>query len=113
MQPEANKYRYDVLMACEAILGFIRNKNFEDYSGDLMLRSAVERQLMIVGEALNKAVHLEDEVGRRIPDARDIIRLRNIIAHGYAIVEDATVWGIVPADVPVLHEQVKELLAGP
>ena len=112
MQPEVKKYLYDVLTACEAILGFIRDRDFEDYSRDLMLRSAVERQLMIIGEALNKAVPLDDQIGQRIPDTRDIIRLRNIIAHGYAVVEDATVWGIVQADVPLLREQVKELLAG-
>ena len=89
----------------------MRNKSFEDYRCDLMFRSAVERQLMIVGEALNQAVRRDEEIGRRIPDTRDIIRLRNIIAHGYAVVEDATVWGIVQADVPVLQEQVKGLLA--
>ena len=89
----------------------MRNKSFEDYRRDLMFRSAVERQLMIVGEALNQAVRRDEELGRRIPDTRDIIRLRNIIAHGYAIVEDATVWGIVQADVPVLQARVKELLA--
>jgi uncharacterized protein with HEPN domain len=110
MQPEAKKYLYDVLTACEAILGFTRNQSFEDYRQDLMFRSAAERQLMIVGEALNKAIRLDSEIEQRIPDARDIIRLRNIIAHGYAIVENATVWGIVQADVPVLHEQIKELL---
>jgi uncharacterized protein with HEPN domain len=113
MQPEVKKYLYDSLTACEAVLGFVREKDLDDYTRDLMLRSAVERQLMIIGEALNQAVRLDEKIGQRIPDTRDIIALRNIIAHGYAIVEDATVWGIVEADVPVLHEQVRELLAEP
>jgi uncharacterized protein with HEPN domain len=110
MQPEAKKYLYDVLKACEAILAFIRNKTFADYDTDLMLRSAIERQLMIVGEALNKARQLDGTIEEHIPEKRDIVRLRNIIAHGYAIVENATVWGILQADLPKLHEQVQRLL---
>lgn len=113
MQPEAKKYLYDVLKACEAILGFIEGKSFEDYDTDLMLRSAVERQLMIVGEAMNKAARLDETVMQHIPDTRDIISLRNIVAHGYAIVENATVWGILQADLPGLHEQVRRMLARP
>jgi uncharacterized protein with HEPN domain len=113
MQPEAKKYLYDVLKACDAILAFTRNKTFEDYDTDLMLRSAVERQLMIVGEALNKASQLDGTVEEHIPEKRDIVRLRNIIAHGYAIVENATVWGILQADLPRLHEQVKQILGRP
>ena len=110
MQPEARKYLYDVLKACEAILAFVGNRTFEDYDSDLMLRSAVERQLMIVGEALNKASQIDGTLEEHIPEKRDVVRLRNIIAHGYAIVENATVWGILQADVPRMHEQVRQLL---
>jgi len=56
MQPESAKYLYDILKACEAILQFIEGKDFDDYEDDLLLRSGVERQLMIIGEALNQAV---------------------------------------------------------
>ena len=111
MQPETRKYLFDVLTACEAILKFIAGKDLASYEADLMLRSAVERQLMIVGEALNRASRLDASVGEDIPEMRDIIQLRNIIAHGYAIVENVTIWGIVQADVPSLHEQVKAILA--
>jgi uncharacterized protein with HEPN domain len=110
MQPEAQKYLYDVLKACEAILGFTLGKSFEDYDNDLMLRSAVERQLMIVGEAMNKAQKLDDEVRRHVGQTRGIISLRNVIAHGYAVVENATIWGVVQADVPELYRLVRELL---
>jgi uncharacterized protein with HEPN domain len=111
MQPETRKYLYDVFKACEAILQFVKDKSFEDYDADLMLCSAVERQFMIVGEAVNNALRLDEELEERIEDARDIISLRNVIAHGYAIVENKTVWGIVQADLPKLYEQVKVLLA--
>lgn len=112
MQHEVKKYLFDVLTACEAIMGFIEGRLFQEYEADLMLRSAVERQLMIVGEALNRAGRLNERVGECIPEIRDIVQLRNIIAHGYTIVENATIWGIVQADVPKLYDQVKAMLAG-
>jgi uncharacterized protein with HEPN domain len=112
MRPETKKYLFDVGTACEAMLNFIGGKGFSDYEADLMLRSAVERQLMIVGEALNRANRVDPEIAELIPEIRDIIQLRNIIAHGYTIVENATVWGILQADVPKLYEQVKAILAG-
>ncbi len=112
MQLDVRKYLFDVLTACEAILKFTAGKSFADYEADLMLRSAVERQRMIVGEALNKANRLDETIAEHVPEVRDIVPLRNIIAHGYAVVENATIWGILQADVPKLREQIRELLAG-
>ena len=52
MRIESKKYLYDIAQAAKLALGFIAGKTFADYDGDIMLRSAVERQLEIVGEAL-------------------------------------------------------------
>ncbi len=110
MQPEIRKYLYDVCQACEALLGFVRDKSVEDYNADLLLRSAVERQLMIMGEALNQAGKIDPNLPHTISNIRQIVNLRNVIVHGYATVENETIWGIVQEDVPDLHEQVKILL---
>jgi len=111
MWPEVKKYLFDVVAACEAIMSFVKGRDSGDYDRDLMLRSAVERQLMIVGEAGSAAKRLDEGLVVGIPEVRDIIQLRNIIAHGYAVVENATIWGIVQADVPRLREQASRLLA--
>jgi uncharacterized protein with HEPN domain len=55
MQPETRKFLYDVCQACEGLLEFTKGKNLEDYKAELLLRSGVERQLMIIGEALSQA----------------------------------------------------------
>jgi len=110
MQPEVRKYLYDVSQACEALLGFIQNKNLEDYQSNLLLISGVERQIMIIGEALNQAIKTAPELSAEIDNIRQIVNLRNVIVHGYATVENETVWGIVQEDVPKLHVQVKNLL---
>ena len=110
MQPEIRKYLYDIRQACETLLDFIQDKNLQDYDTDPLLRSAVERQLMIVGEALNQAYKLDPALSESVGNIREIINLRNVIVHGYAIVENETVWGIMEGDLPRLYKEVQVLL---
>jgi uncharacterized protein with HEPN domain len=110
MRPEVYKYLYDVSQACEAVIQFTRGKTLEDYLNDLLLRSGTERQLMIIGEALNQAANEDETISGKISDLRRIVNLRNVIVHSYATVEDETVWGMLQEDVPKLYEQVKKLL---
>jgi uncharacterized protein with HEPN domain len=110
MLPETKKYVYDILKACEAIFEFTEGKDLASYESNMLLQSAVERQLMIIGEAMNQAMHGEPDICEYMPDAREIVNLRNVIVHGYAVVENATIWGIVQGDLPALYDQVKRLL---
>ena len=110
MQPEIRKYLYDIRQACETLLDFIRDKNLQDYDADLLLRSAVERQLMIVGEALNQAYQLDPALSESVGNIREIINLRNVIVHGYATVENETIWGILEEDLPQLYKEMQMLL---
>lgn len=73
-----------------------------------MLRSAVERQFEVVGEALSRLHKVDADLAERIPDYRRIIAFRNI--HGYATIRNDTVWGVVQTDLPVLSRLVKEQL---
>jgi uncharacterized protein with HEPN domain len=110
MQREVRKYLYDVANACEAIRQFTVDKTLKDYQNNLLLRSAVERQLMIIGEALNQAAHLQPQLSDQITEVREIVNLRNVIVHGYAVVENETIWGIVTDELPRLAEQVNKIL---
>jgi uncharacterized protein with HEPN domain len=110
MRSESKKYLYDMLRACETLGQFVEGKQFADYDGDLLLRSAVERQLMIVGEAMSQATRTDEELAEQIEDAREIIDLRNVIVHGYTVIENETIWGILQADVPKLRDQLAQLL---
>jgi uncharacterized protein with HEPN domain len=110
MRREVDKYLYDVVKACDAIRQFTIDKTLRDYQSNLMLRSAVERQLMIIGEALNQAVRLQPDMSEQISEVREIVNLRNIIVHGYAVVENETIWGVVTEEVPALARQVNRLL---
>jgi uncharacterized protein with HEPN domain len=76
-----------------------------------MLRSAVERQLGIVGEALNKLSKVDLATASAITDLRRIVGFRNVLVHGYATVDDFLVWQIVETSLPRLLGEVDALLA--
>jgi uncharacterized protein with HEPN domain len=110
MRLEALKHLYDMQQACRLLAEFTAGKTFSDYSVDALLRSAVERQLTIVGEAPNRLNKIEPTAASSITDARQIIAFRNILIHGYDIVKDEVVWGILEADLPTLIRDVDTLL---
>lgn len=112
MRPEIKKYLYDMQQACVSLTAFLKDKNLDDYLNDELLRSAVERKLMIIGEALNQMLRVEPDIEMQIPDARKIIDFRNILVHGYFAIEHETVWGILQKDLPVLTNQINRLLLG-
>jgi uncharacterized protein with HEPN domain len=75
-----------------------------------MLRSAVERQFEIIGEALTKLAKVDQETAALISEHRRIIAFRNILIHGYAQIDDRLVWGVVESKLPTLSQEMKKLL---
>lgn len=111
MRLESKKLLEDVRLACEHILEFTKDKALNDYTCNDLLRSGVERQFEIVGEALNRLAKAAPDVAEQISHHRRVISFRNILIHGYDIVEDPVVWDVVTNDLPELYEQVKILLS--
>ena len=109
MQFSAKKYLYDILVSIESIHDYIgENRDFKDYQQSKMLIGAVEREIEIIGEAMNSLVKSYPEM--EIPHARKIIDTRNFVIHGYDKVDEAVLWGIIINHLPKLEEEVKELL---
>jgi uncharacterized protein with HEPN domain len=113
MHADARKLLWDARRAAERACTFTRGKAFDDYRADDMLRSAVERQLEIIGEALNRLSRVDPETARAIPELGRIVGFRNILVHGYASVDDRIVWGIVDAQLGPLLGRLDSLLAAP
>jgi uncharacterized protein with HEPN domain len=111
MQPELRKYLFDILQASELLGEFTANKTFEDYRNDALLRSAVERQFEIVGEAVNQALRIDATLAEKIEHSRRIIAFRNRLIHAYASVADEVVWDVLKTYLPRLRAQVGALLA--
>jgi uncharacterized protein with HEPN domain len=116
LQPEAAKYLWDAARlhgctAAERITRFTAGAALQSYVQDDMLRSAVERQFEIIGEALGQLRKAFPEVAAQVPDLPRIVAFRNVLIHGYASVDDQLVWGMVMAYVPGLRRKLEELLA--
>ena len=89
---------------------FTSGKTFESYLGDELLRSAVERQLAIIGEAVAKLDKVDSALANRLLDSPQIVAFRNRLIHDYGQVDHAIVWGVVSAKIPLLRERLKAIL---
>ena len=107
---EVQKYLFDMAEACALIREFVAGRSFEDYSRDALLRSGVERQFEILGEALSRLLQMAPEVSSRISDSRRIVAFRNRLIHGYASVADDIVWGVIEANLPGLEQEIRQML---
>ncbi len=100
----------DAIEACELIAQFIEGMREEDFYTDAKTKAAVEREIEIIGEALNRIKAIDSNMLSRIDNWREIIGFRNVIAHGYDVVEDEIVWESITNDIPLLTNQLKNIV---
>ncbi|MBI5816756.1 MAG: DUF86 domain-containing protein [Nitrospinae bacterium] len=110
MRHSPAKFLFDAKQAASLISGFVAGKNLADYSANNLLRSGVERQLITIGEALSKLSRLSPDIAARISNYQKIVAFRNLAVHGYDLLDDETVWGIVKIHLPVLEKELEVLL---
>jgi uncharacterized protein with HEPN domain len=109
MSDEVKKYLADILNSCLSIEEFTKDViSFSDYERNKMLKRAVERELEIIGEALNKARKEDSSIN--ITKSSQIIGLRNRIIHEYEAVNDETIYTIIKKYMPVLKNEAENLL---
>ncbi len=110
MHPKSLKWLEDIRSACDLILSATRKSSLQDYETDRLLRSAIERNFEIIGEALMRMRQTDPAMAERIRECRDIIAFRNLLIHAYDFIDNKRVWRIVRDDVPRLLEEVISLL---
>ena len=96
------KLLLDAINAIELAVSFLDERSLDAYSAHAMSRSAVERQLEVLGEVFVRLQRDEATLFDRFPAARFAVGLRNRIIHGYDSVDDAIVHATVTADLPAL-----------
>lgn len=99
----------DILRAARHIQSHLGAVTREEFSSDQMRRDAVERCLIVVGEALNQARQQWPDLTGRITSAQRIVDFRNIMVHGYAMIEPEVVWDIVRVHLPILLAEARTL----
>lgn len=110
MPRDPRAYLWDAQQAVSLLREFSKGKSFADYKSDAMLRSAVERQFEIIGEAFNQLSKVDGALAAAIPDLGRIVAFRNILIHGYATVDDDLVWQVLSDKVPQLETVIQGLL---
>ncbi|HZL37083.1 MAG TPA: HepT-like ribonuclease domain-containing protein [Tepidisphaeraceae bacterium] len=110
MQLDARKLLFDMQQAVQRITRFTGTGTFDSYLADEMMRSAVERQFGIIGEALSQLNKIDPQLAQRITDYRKIVGFRNVIIHGYDAISDAVTWDIITSKLPVLAAELDQLL---
>jgi uncharacterized protein with HEPN domain len=97
-------------MPPDPILEFTEERTPVDYEDDALLRSAVERNFEVIGEALRRIEQTDPDTANRISDYRKIIGFRNRLIHGYDTIENEQVWKIIERFLPILKADVERLL---
>ena len=110
MQPDAAALLWDARRAALLILDFIAGRTWPDYQTEAMLRSAVERQFEIIGEALNRLSRADPLTAAGVEDLPRIVAFRNVLVHGYATIDDVLVWEVATTRIDPLIATLNRLL---
>ncbi len=119
MSPDSNAERNrtlgileDIRDAAAFVLEISKSKTLEDYSRDRQLRQAAERNFEIIGEAMGRLTRHDPDTASRIDEHERIIAFRNILIHGYDLVDDNLVWSTIQEKLPALLSEVEDLMRG-
>lgn len=111
MQREPRTYLADILESCDAIDAAIAGMQIADYLANRLVRSSVEREFTIIGEAVLALSHKAPDVFAWITGARRIVDFRNRLTHEYPTVDDELVWGLAKVDLQVLRSECEALVS--
>lgn len=106
MDNKVNAWLEDILRSIDEIFDFLPEKrDFFEFQKDLKTKKAVERNIEIIGEAVNRITNYKN-AQIEIQNARQIIGTRNRIAHEYDNISDEVIWTIIVRELPKLKEEV-------
>ncbi len=110
MTDRTPKLLVDAIQAIDCALEFVADRSLPEYLADKMCRSAVERQLEILGEACARLARLQPDLVEQIESLKLAIGLRNRIIHGYDAVDDEVVYQTVHEDLNGLRSDLSRHL---
>ena len=110
MPRDERAYLADIIEACKAITFAVRGQDLEAYKDNRLVRSSVEREFIIIGEAVAALSRVAPRKFDAITRARRVVDFRNQLTHEYPTVDDDLVWAIIEHDVPVLLRESTALI---
>jgi uncharacterized protein with HEPN domain len=112
MPHDTRAYLADIIECREAITDAIAGLELTTYQGNRLFRSAVEREFIIIGEAMSALSRRAPNIFGTISRARRIVDFRNQLTHEYPTVDDAIVWAIADRDIPILRRECRAIMTG-
>lgn len=110
MPRDARAYLSDIIESCDAIAVALSGIDLDAYEANRTLRSSVEREFTIIGEAMAAMARKTPDVFALVTNARRIVDFRNQLIHDYPNVNNVLVWAIADRDVPVLRAECVGLM---
>lgn len=110
MMKHIRKLLLDALLACQALQRSTIGVTFEQYAQNEEKQAAVERWLILIGEALNQASVLEPALSEQIPELRQIVGMRNRLVHAYDQTDQEIVWDVIWTKMPELRTGLERML---
>jgi uncharacterized protein with HEPN domain len=110
MPRKLSKMLFDIITSVEGIEEFVKDKPFEEYKANRMMRLAVEREFEIIGESARRIEINFPDTFASITNGRKIIDFRNLLIHGYDLILDEVVWQTISDDLPILKTEVRTAL---
>ena len=107
---DPQKYLSDMLDRANFVVEVLVKRSRMELDSDRLLRSAIERELSILGEALYQLHQAEPKLAEKIDNWREIIRFRHVLVHGYSVLNMDMIWDVVRDDLPGLIGQLETLL---
>ncbi len=104
------KLLHDIADAAEFILQQTRGRSLAEYERTRLVRDAVERNFIIIGEAFSRLTRIDPTMAQALGNFPQMIAFRNVVVHGYEAIDDAIVWGIIQNEVPRLLSAARAML---
>ena len=111
MERKSPKLLEDIRDAVAFVRHATQSRTLDDYRRDRLLRQAVERNFEIIGEAVGRLAKIDPVTAAKIGDYQQIISFRNLLIHGYDLIDEAQVWNVIQKSLPTLESEVTSILA--
>lgn len=111
MDEYIEKHLIDVFNATIEVESYFNDvpKLFQNFQKDMLRQRAVERNVEIMGEAINRILKINPDF--ELPNAKAIINTRNRVIHGYDSVTTEFLWSLIIRHIPALRKDIEEILA--
>lgn len=110
MENNKKKILHDILVCINNINQYLGpERDFDKYANNFMLQDAVERNLITIGEAVSRILKIDSTIA--LTNARRVVDARNKLTHGYDEIEIVQVWSIIIKHLPILEQEIKQLIS--